>query len=89
MGVFIGMTISICYIYVPELFPTRLRASGTGLCFNIGRIVAAFGVVYSSTLVGMFDGSYARAAMTISYVLISAIIVAFLVPETKGKPLRD
>lgn len=89
MGIFIGMTISICYIYVPELFPTRLRATGTGFCFNLGRIAAAFGVIYSSELIRLFAGSYAQAAMTISYVLISALLVAFLVPETKGQPLRN
>jgi MFS family permease len=89
MGVFIGMTISVCYIYVPELFPTRLRGTGTGFCFNLGRIAAALGVVYSSSLVKLFGGSYAHAAMNISYILLLAIVMAAFAPETKGKPLPE
>jgi MFS family permease len=87
MGVFIGMSISICYIFVPELFPTRLRATGTGFCFNVGRVAAALGVIYSSELIRLFAGSYAQAAQTVSYILILGVLVAFWAPETKGKPL--
>lgn len=87
MGIFIGLIISICYIYVPELFPTRLRATGTGFCFNLGRIAAAVGVIYSSELVRLFSGSYAQAALTISYVLILGIVAVIFSPETKGKAL--
>lgn len=89
MGVFIGMSISICYIYVPELFPTRLRATGTGFCFNLGRIAAAAGVIFSSQLVQVFSGSYAKAALTVSFILIVSALAAWLVPETKGKPLQE
>ncbi len=89
MGIFIGMNIGICYIYVPELFPTRLRATGTGFCFNMGRIFAALGVVYSSQLIQLFSGSYARAAMSVSFILIIGMMVSFLAPETKGRALQD
>lgn len=49
MQFFIGLTVfgvfgSFTY-YLPELFPTRLRATGAGFCYNIGRIVTAFGPV--------------------------------------------
>lgn len=87
MGIFIGMSISICYIFVPELFPTRLRATGTGFCFNVGRVAAALGVIYSSELIRLFAGDYAQAAQTVSYILILGVLVAFWAPETKGKPL--
>ena len=33
-------------LYLPELFPTRVRATGQGLCFNFGRVVAAVGALY-------------------------------------------
>lgn len=87
MGVFIGMNISICYIYVPELFPTRLRATGTGFCFNMGRTAAALGVIYSSQLVKFFSGSFALAAISISFILVLSVLVAPFTPETKGKAL--
>src|SRR5262249_27658183 len=52
-------------IYLPELFPTRVRTSGVGLCYNLGRIVTAGGVLITGTLVGFF-GSYAKAASAVS-----------------------
>src|SRR6185503_5609552 len=48
-------------LYLPELFPTRARATGQGLSFNAGRILAAVGAITQGYLVGYFAGSYARA----------------------------
>ncbi len=89
LGVFVGMNIAICYIYVPELFPTRLRATGTGFCFNLGRIAAAIGLVFSGQLIQFFGGSYAQAALSLSYILVLAIFIVALAPETKGQLLKD
>ncbi len=87
MGLSIGIAIGVNYIYVPELFPTQLRASGTGFCFNLGRIAAALGVIYSGTLVRFFNGSFSEAALTISYVLILGVVAVLCLPETKGKSI--
>src|SRR5204863_944702 len=47
-------------LYLPELFPTRVRATGQGLCFNFGRILAAGGALMQGKLVGAY-GSYPKA----------------------------
>ena len=50
-------------LYLPELFPlTRVRATGQGLCYNSGRVLAAAGAVQMGSLLKQFEGSYARLA---------------------------
>lgn len=76
-------------LYLPELFPTRVRATGQGLSFNFGRILAAVGAVSTGQMMGIFGGSYPRACSTITLVYAVGLIVIWLAPETKGKPLPD
>ena len=90
---FIGLTVFGVFgaftYYLPELFPTRLRATGAGFCYNIGRIVAAAGPF----LVGSIA---ARGAQTILQTLfwigiVPLIGLCFLpwVIETRGQSLAD
>jgi MFS family permease len=44
---------------LPELFPTRVRATGSGVTFNLGRVVSACGVLVSGWLMTQFHGDYA------------------------------
>lgn len=74
-------------LYLPELFPTRIRATGQGLCFNSGRILAAVGALWQGQLVASYDGSYAKAGLTVTLVYSVGIFLIWLAPETKGKPL--
>ena len=76
-------------LYLPELFPTRVRATGQGLAFNFGRILAAVGVWNMGALMGIFDGSYAKAGLAISMVYVLGMIIIWTAPETKGKPLPE
>lgn len=76
-------------LYLPELFPTRVRATAQGLAFNSGRILAALANFNMGAIMGWFDSSYARAGMAISLVYVIGMIVIWLAPETKGKPLPD
>jgi len=79
-------------IYFPELYPTRLRSSGVGFCYNVGRIVTAVALFGSAYLVEMLRASnFAEPfrvgclIMTCIYFLgIGALIWA---PETKDRPL--
>jgi hypothetical protein len=48
-------------IYFPELFPTRLRATGTGICYNVGRIVAAVVIVFKIPMKNFFEGMGLKA----------------------------
>ena len=76
-------------LYLPELFPTRARATGQGLSFNAGRILAAVGAVQMGSLMGFFKGSYAQAGAVISLVYLIGMAVIWLAPETKGRPLPE
>ncbi len=81
-------------LYLPELFPTRVRATGQGLSFNFGRIFAAFGAIYAGQLVRYFERfhpgeGYARSGATITLIYIVGCVLIWLAPETKGKPLPD
>jgi MFS family permease len=76
-------------LYLPELFPTRARATGQGLCYNSGRILAAVGAIEMGQLLAYYQGSYARAGAAITLVYAFGMIVIWLAPETKGKPLPD
>lgn len=74
-------------LYLPELFPTRVRATAQGVAFNAGRILATVGVLQMGVLMQAFDGSYARAGAVISLVYAAGLALIWLLPETKGKPL--
>ncbi|HEV8592928.1 MAG TPA: MFS transporter [Pyrinomonadaceae bacterium] len=92
----IGLTIfgvfgSFTY-YLPELFPTRLRATGSGFTYNVGRLVAAIGpfVVGSIAASGASAvDSAMRVLFWVSIVPIIGILMLPLVIETKGRELID
>lgn len=74
-------------IYLPELFPTHVRTTGVGFCYNFGRIVTAGGVFITGYLVGFF-GSYAKAASAVSLVYVIGMVVLIFARETRGQKLR-
>lgn len=84
-------------IYLPELFPTRFRSTGTSFCYNAGRLVAAIGPFFLGVLTsavftkdngfGTEGFRYAGATMC-SVFLIGLLALPFL-PETKGQPLPE
>lgn len=76
-------------LYLPELFPTRIRATGQGLSFNFGRILAAIGTLCMGGFVGLFGGDYGRAMGSITLIYIVGMIIVWFAPETKGKPLPE
>lgn len=75
--------------YLPELFPTRVRATGQGLAYNFGRILAAVGAWQMGSLMAFFDKSYAKAGATIVLVYFVGMALIWLAPETKDKPLPE
>ncbi len=77
-------------LYLPELFPTRVRATGQGFGFNFGRILAAMGALQTSALMqGVFKGNYPKACSIMSLIYIAGIGIIWLAPETHGKPLPE
>jgi MFS family permease len=82
-GIFSGFP-----IYLPELYPTRLRATGAGFCFNAGRILASVAPFMTGWLVTAL-GSFGRAASTVSLIYLVGLVVLWFAPETKGQALKD
>ena len=77
-------------LYLPELFPTRIRATGEGLTYNFGRILAAAGVFLGTgNLVAAFHGSFAKAGTVMASVYLLGLILIRFMPETKGGTLPD
>jgi SHS family sialic acid transporter-like MFS transporter len=74
-------------LYLPELFPTRVRATGQGVSYNSGRVFAAVAAVTAGQLVAAFGNSYAQMGRVITLVYLIGLITIWLAPETKGKPL--
>lgn len=93
MAFLVGATTAAFYgwlpLYLPELFPTRVRATGQGLGFNFGRILAAGGVLGQGWLVGQFSGSYARASAVVTLIYVVGMVLIWFAPETHGKPLPE
>jgi MFS family permease len=75
--------------YLPELFPTRVRATGQGLAFNFGRILAAVGAWQMGPLLALFHHSYPKAGTAIAFTYLIGMVAIWLGPETRGKPLPE
>lgn len=76
-------------LYFPEMFPTRVRATGQGLAYNFGRVFAAAGALLQGELVRAFDGSYARAGAIVTLIYLLGMGLIWLGRETKGQPLPE
>jgi len=76
-------------LYLPELFPTRVRATGQGFAYNTGRVLTAVGVLVSGQLLNVFGENYARMCAVISLIYIVGLAFIWFCPETKGKPLPE
>ena len=80
-------------LYLPELFRTRMRATGQGFGFNFGRIIAAIGVLQLGPLTKVVREWYgwglAEVCSILSLIYVVGMIIIWFAPETKGKPLPE
>ncbi|MBU6399416.1 MAG: MFS transporter [Verrucomicrobia bacterium] len=76
-------------LYLPELFPTRVRATGQGVSYNSGRIFAALAALNLGPIVNFYAGNYARMCGTITLVYVLGLVFIWFAPETKGRPLPE
>jgi hypothetical protein len=78
-----------CAVYFPELFPNHLRATGTGFCFNGGRLLASTMLLFSGWLKAL-PGMELRTAIAMmsALFLLGLVFIAFL-PETENQPLPE
>jgi SHS family sialic acid transporter-like MFS transporter len=93
-GVFLlGLVATIFFgwlpLYLPELFPTRVRATGSGVSFNFGRFGSAAGVLATGALVALFAGNYAHVGATTSWIYALGMLIILLAPNTQTDPPAD
>ena len=82
-GIFTGFA-----IYLPELFPTAIRATGAGFCFNAGRILASAGPFVTGYLVTRL-GSFGRAASGVALIYLVGLFILLFARETRGRTLPE
>jgi MFS family permease len=86
-------------LYFPELFPTSIRATGQGFAFNFGRVLSAIGSLQTATLTAYFAHGIAadrveieafpKAGAALAGIYLIGLLIIWLGPETKGKPLPE
>ncbi|WP_087750367.1 MFS transporter [Paraburkholderia caledonica] len=74
--------------YLPELFPTRVRATGQGFCWNMARALTSIGPIAGNAVVSKF-GSFPAASAAVSLLFIVGMVSIWFGPETKGIPLDN
>jgi MFS family permease len=91
VGVGVYGVFSTFVFYLPELFPARLRAMGSGLCYNIGRIVAALGPTSVGLISAAAGGSSDIIVRTLFWLgvipLVTTLLARWIIIETRGRPL--
>ncbi|MCS6850362.1 MAG: MFS transporter [Gemmataceae bacterium] len=82
-------------IYFPELFPTRLRSTGTSFCYNVGRYISAIGPLTMGQLISTVFGHHGQimawryTGVTMCSFFLIGLLVLPLAPETRGQPLPE
>jgi len=76
-------------LYLPELFPTRVRAAGSGMAYNVGRFATAIGVLMAGALFAAMGGSYPRVGATCGLIYLLGLVVIGWAPDTTAKKLGD
>jgi MFS family permease len=81
-------------IYLPELFPTRLRSTGTGFCYNVARYLTAVGLFAMGGLILFytwlgFSEPFRWATVTVAMIYMLGLVILPFAPETKDKPLPE
>ena len=87
-GFFTGGIWAWAPVWLPELFPTRMRGTAVAFCFNAPRWISCIGPLIAGTLIVSLGG-YGPAATIVGLFFILGIVAAPFLPETNGKPLPE
>ena len=81
LGLFNGLYFGWLPLCIPELFPTRVRATGAGIGFNSGRLVTAVTLFVSGQVMIYFDGDYSKIGRATSWLFVLGMLGACLAPD--------
>lgn len=84
LSFFFGISQGLLSIYVPQLFPVRIRGTFTGICFNIGRIVTAIAIFFVGFLVTFFNG-YSNTLMVFAGIFLIGFLTMLFSNDNKTK----
>jgi len=76
-------------IYFPELFPSRLRGTGGGFCFNMGRIIAAPVLFLTAWMQQSMGFTTNQVAAWLSGFFLLGLLIVKYAPETEGEELPE
>jgi MFS family permease len=75
-------------VYLPELYPTRVRATAAAFMFNSSRFVAFLGPIFAGAIISALGGlQYAATAVGLIFIL--GFVASFFARETLGQPLPE
>ncbi|MHC2337629.1 MFS family permease [Bradyrhizobium sp. USDA 4454] len=86
LGFFTNGVFGLFTIWLPEMFPSALRGSGSGFAFSMGRVLGAAGPSLIGALAAR-TGSFPLAISMLSLIYVIGLPLIALAPETAGKPL--
>lgn len=89
LGFFSGIYFGWLPLCLPELYPTRIRSTGSGVCFNFGRILTAVTVFGAGALMTLFEGRYDHIGRVTSLFFAVGLIAIWFAPDTSSKKLDD
>ena len=90
LGFFSGFFFGWLPLCLPEMFPTRVRATGAGVSFNWGRILTGIGVLVSAiALKEAFQGRYADVGKITGFIYVLGMIVILFMPNSEGSELEN
>jgi SHS family sialic acid transporter-like MFS transporter len=89
LGFFSGIYFGWLPLFLPELFPTQARSTGSGVSFNFGRILTAVTLFATPTLLAYFDNDHARLGRVTSLCYAVGMIAILFVPDTTRTQLKD
>lgn len=76
-------------LYLPELFPTHVRSTGSGVTFNFGRILSVAGVMGTGALLRAFEGDYARVGQITCLVYVLGLVLICFAPDTTRRQFAE
>ena len=76
-------------LYLLELFPTCVRAAGSGISYNVGRFATAVGVFAAGALFAAVGGSYPKVGATCGLIYVLGLVGVWWAPDTSTKKLEE